>query len=79
MHPRGLGHWIVTPHGSAWMTAIVAFAALLEGLTDEGGLVQRIVPVDARDLGILPGNAGARHNIRLPPFLAARTLGCRSN
>ena len=29
-----------------------AFAALLEGLTDESGRAQKIVSVDARDLGL---------------------------
>jgi carbonic anhydrase len=48
-----------------------AFAALLEGLIDDSGLVQRIVPVDARDLGILPGDAGAPTQHPL-----AAILGC---
>src|SRR6476659_8469585 len=48
-----------------------AFAALLEGLTDENVGVQRIILVDPRDLGLLPGEA------ELPkqrPFAAI--LGC---
>ena len=48
-----------------------AFAALLEGLTTENVGVQRIILVDPRDLGLLPGDA------ELPkqrPFAAI--LGC---
>lgn len=48
-----------------------AFAGLLEGLTNENGLVQRVIPVDPRDLGILPGDALAP---RQHPFAAI--LGC---
>jgi carbonic anhydrase len=48
-----------------------AFAAILEGLKGDGSLVQRVVPVDARDLGLLPGTAGAPEQY---PFAAI--LGC---
>jgi len=48
-----------------------AFAALLDGRGDGSGLVQRVVPVDPRDLGILPGDAVAP---RQHPFAAI--LGC---
>jgi len=48
-----------------------AFAALLEGLNDEGGAARRIVQVDPRDLGLLPGDEGA---LRQRPFAAV--LGC---
>jgi len=47
------------------------FAALLEGLTDDAGRVQRIVPVDPRDLGLLSGAAAAPSQ---HPFAAV--LGC---
>ena len=47
------------------------FAALLEGLTDDAGRVQRIVPVDPRDLGLLSGAAAAPSQ---HPFAAI--LGC---
>jgi carbonic anhydrase len=33
-----------------------AFSTLLDGLTDEGGPARRVVNVDARDLGLLPGD-----------------------
>ena len=48
-----------------------AFAAILEGLTGGSSLVQRVVPVDARDLGLLPGTAEAPEQ---RPFAAV--LGC---
>jgi len=48
-----------------------AFAAILEGLTDDSGSVQRIVPVDARELGLLSGAAEAPEQ---RPF--AVILGC---
>jgi carbonic anhydrase len=48
-----------------------AFAALLDGLTDERIPAHRIVPVDPRDLGLLRGDAGAP---RQRPFAAV--LGC---
>jgi len=48
-----------------------AFAGLLESLTDEHDLVQRVIQVDPRDLGILPGDVGAP---RQNPFAAV--LGC---
>jgi carbonic anhydrase len=48
-----------------------AFAALLDGLTDHDGPTRRIVPVDARDLGLLAGDAGP---VRQHPFAAV--LGC---
>ena len=48
-----------------------AFAAILEGLTGDSSLVQRVVSVDARDLGLLPGTAEAPEQ---RPFAAV--LGC---
>ena len=48
-----------------------AFAALLDGRGDGSGLVQRVVPVDPRDLGMLLGDAVAP---RQHPFAAI--LGC---
>ncbi len=48
-----------------------AFAALLDGLTDDGSPARRIVPVDPRDLGLLTGESGAA---RQRPFAAV--LGC---
>jgi carbonic anhydrase len=48
-----------------------AFAAILEGVKENSSLVQRVVPVDARDLGLLPGTAGAPEQY---PFAAI--LGC---
>jgi carbonic anhydrase len=48
-----------------------AFAAILEGLRGDSSLVQRVVPVDARDLGLLPGTAEAPEQ---QPFAAI--LGC---
>jgi carbonic anhydrase len=48
------------------------FATILDGLAEEGsGLVQRVVPVDARDLGVLSGAAEAPEQ---RPFAAI--LGC---
>jgi carbonic anhydrase len=48
-----------------------AFAAILDGLTGDSSLVQRVVSVDARDLGLLPGTAEAPEQ---RPFAAV--LGC---
>ncbi|MGB8894925.1 MAG: carbonic anhydrase [Pseudolabrys sp.] len=48
-----------------------AFAALLEGLADESVGVQRVISVDASDLGLLPGDAGLP---KQRPFAAI--LGC---
>jgi carbonic anhydrase len=48
-----------------------AFSALLDGLTDEGGPARRVVQVDARDLGLLPGDA---KNPAQCPFAAI--VGC---
>ena len=48
-----------------------AFAAILEDLPEGRGLVQRVVPVDARDLGLLSGAAEAPEQ---RPFAAI--LGC---
>ena len=48
-----------------------AFAALLEGLTDETVGVQRVILVDPSDLGLLPGDAGLP---KQRPFAAV--LGC---
>src|SRR4029078_12265013 len=48
-----------------------AFAALLEGLTDESGRAQKIVSVDARDLGLSAGDPALP---KQRPFAAI--LGC---
>ncbi len=51
------------------------FAALLESLKNEDSLAQRIVEVDARDLGLLPGDMAAETGApRQRPFAAI--LGC---
>lgn len=49
----------------------MAFAALLDRVKDESGHIERIIPVDARDLGLVPGEIGVptQH-----PFAAV--LGC---
>lgn len=47
------------------------FAALLDHINDESGATQRIIPVDARDLGLLHGNAATP---KQHPF--AVILGC---
>src|SRR5215470_9933947 len=47
------------------------FASLLDSLKDENSLAQRIVQVDPRDLGLLPGETGVP---RQHPFAAI--LGC---
>jgi carbonic anhydrase len=56
-----------------------AFAGILQGLTGDSSLVQRVVSVDARDLGLLPGTAEAPEQHPFAPFSVAQTLGCRSN
>ena len=48
-----------------------AFAALLEKLSDESAVVQRIIPVDPRDLGLLSSTTGIP---KQRPF--AVVLGC---
>jgi len=48
-----------------------AFSTLLDGLTEEGGPVRRVVQVDARDLGLLPGDT---NNPEQHPFAAI--VGC---
>jgi carbonic anhydrase len=48
-----------------------SFAALLDHIKDETGVIQQIIPVDARDLGLMPGNIGAP---KQRPFAAV--LGC---
>lgn len=48
-----------------------AFAALLESIKDESGTARRVVQVDPRDLGLLPGDTGVP---RQRPFAAI--LGC---
>ena len=48
-----------------------AFATLLDGLTDESSLAQRVVQVDPRDLALMPGDSVAP---RQRPFAAI--LGC---
>jgi hypothetical protein len=53
------------------------FASLLDSLKDENSLAQRIVQVDPRDLGLLPGETGVRGNVRLLPFSAAQMPGCQ--
>ncbi len=47
------------------------FAALLDHVKDETGVIQQIIPVDARDLGFAPGGPGAP---KQRPFAAV--LGC---
>jgi carbonic anhydrase len=49
----------------------MAFATLLEQIKDEHGRTERVIPVDARDLGLISGEIGApiQH-----PFAAV--LGC---
>src|SRR5262245_12084526 len=48
-----------------------AFAELLNSVKDDGSLVRRVVQVDSRDLGLLPGSFGAPSQ---RPFAAV--LGC---
>jgi carbonic anhydrase len=48
-----------------------AFAGLLDGLADDRGVARRVIPVDARDLGLLAAESG-RPTQR--PFAAV--LGC---
>ena len=48
-----------------------AFAALFDGLLKQDGVAQQVVPVDLRDLGLLPGNEGAP---KQRPYAAI--LGC---
>ncbi len=48
-----------------------AFAALFDGFAKQDGVAQQVVPVDLRDLGLLPGNEGAP---KQRPFAAI--LGC---
>ena len=48
-----------------------AFGALLDGVTDEGGPARRVVEVDARDLGLAPGDA---ESAKQRPFAAI--VGC---
>lgn len=47
------------------------FAALLDHVADESGVIQQIIPVDPRDLGFAPDAAGAPNQ---RPFAAV--LGC---
>ena len=47
------------------------FAALLDHLNDESGVIQQIIPVDPRDLGLVSGSAGIPEQ---RPF--AVVLGC---
>jgi carbonic anhydrase len=47
------------------------FAALLDHVKDETGVIQQIIPVDARDLGLTPGSTDAP---KQRPFAAV--LGC---
>ena len=47
------------------------FAALLDHLEDESGVIQQFIPVDPRDLGLMPGGAGIP---KQRPFAAV--LGC---
>ena len=48
-----------------------AIATLVDGLAEGSGTVQRIIPVDPRDLGLAPGDRGAP---RQRPYAAV--LGC---
>lgn len=48
-----------------------AFAALLDHVKDESGLIQQIIPVDPRDLGLVAGKTGIP---KQRPFAAI--LGC---
>ena len=48
-----------------------AFATLLSGLADDGRVAHRVIPVDSRDLGLLPDDEKAP---RQRPFAAV--LGC---
>ena len=48
-----------------------AFAALLDHVKDESGVIQQIIPVDPRDLGLVPGKNGMP---KQRPF--AVILGC---
>ena len=47
------------------------FAALLDHLKDDSGVIQQIIPVDPRDLGLLPDETG---KLKQRPFAAI--LGC---
>lgn len=47
------------------------FAALLDHVRDTSGVIEQIIPVDARDLGLAPGSAGLP---KQRPFAAI--LGC---
>jgi carbonic anhydrase len=47
------------------------FAALLDHIKDESGIIQQIIPVDPRDLGLVSGGAGTP---KQRPFAAV--LGC---
>jgi carbonic anhydrase len=47
------------------------FAALLDHIQDESGIIQQIIPVDPRDLGLLPDETGT---LKQRPFAAI--LGC---
>ena len=47
------------------------FAALLDHVKNESGVVQQVIPVDPRDLGLLPDEAGT---LKQRPFAAI--LGC---
>ena len=48
-----------------------AFAALLDHVKDESGVIQQVIPVDPRDLGLVPGKNGMP---KQRPF--AVILGC---
>ena len=47
------------------------FAALLDHVNDKSGLIQQVIPVDPRDLGLVPGQTGIP---KQRPFAAI--LGC---
>ena len=49
------------------------FAALLDHVKDETGVIQQIIPVDARDLGLTPGSTGAP---KQRPFAAVLNCFC---
>ena len=56
-----------------------AFAALLDGLTQGTGTARRVISVDPRDLGLLPGTTVRQSSARMRPCSAAPTHACRSS
>ena len=53
------------------------FASLLDSLKDENSLAQRIVQVDPRDLGLLPGETGVPRQRPFAAILGCSDPGCR--